>query len=302
VNQPSEDCDGSGTGQCPNGVCQPDCTYAACGNCTLDPGEQCDPPNPEICNNLVDDDGDGKLNCDDTDCTPGRTCKHAGNPTINALVSGLACAASRDCNSRCSHDLSRSCTTDAECNALSPGAFCISGAKCICPDVAPSGFQTCGGTCGPVFGCRCIHNDPARIQFARTPGQPGVLRVHGRFLFDGTMNPPADGFTFVLAKAGGIIYQGTLRPGDLVGTGSRFIFLDRGAAQGAGTRDGIYRVTVILKTIAGSVNYVFKLQAYGDFSGAASEMTSQVIAGQNTASVAGIWSPTRHGWKLTSFD
>jgi len=302
VNQSSEECDGPGTGLCPNGVCQPDCTYASCGNCTLDAGEQCDPPNREICNNLVDDDGDGKLNCDDTDCTPGRTCFHPSDPTVNALVSSLACASSPDCNGRCSHDLTRSCSGDAECRALVASSFCIAGARCLCPDVAPNGFQTCGGTCATVFGCRCIRNDPARIQFARRAGQLDTLKVHGRFQFDGTMNPPQDGFTFILANAGGIVYQGTLQPGDLIGSGNHYSFVDRGAVTGPGTRDGLYRVKVIIKTVRGVVNYVFKLQAYGHFPSASEQMTSQVIAGQNTASVSGVWTQTAHGWKLSSFD
>jgi hypothetical protein len=301
VNQPSEECDGDATGQCANGVCQPDCTFATCGNCMLDAGEQCDPPNREICNNLIDDDGDGKLNCDDTDCTPGRTCKHA-DAAVNALVSGLACASSTDCNGLCSHDLTTSCTSDAQCGALATGSFCVTGAKCTCPDTAPGGFETCGAACTPVFGCRCIHNDPARITFAKTPGGLDLYKVHGRFLFDDAMDPPADGFTILLTNAAGIIYQGTLRPGDLVGRPGSFTFTDRGAKTGTGLRDGLYKVSVRLKTVKGAVNYVFKAQAYGDLSSASAFMTTQVIAGNNTASLSAEWTRTAKGWTLISFE
>jgi hypothetical protein len=45
-------------------------TLSDCGNGMLDLGEECDPPNGEICNNLVDDDGDLLVDCDDPDCAP----------------------------------------------------------------------------------------------------------------------------------------------------------------------------------------------------------------------------------------
>jgi hypothetical protein len=36
----------------------------------IDAGEECDPPNGEICNNLVDDDADLLVDCEDPDCAP----------------------------------------------------------------------------------------------------------------------------------------------------------------------------------------------------------------------------------------
>ncbi|MFT4571523.1 MAG: putative repeat protein (TIGR01451 family), partial [Candidatus Binatia bacterium] len=39
-----------------------------CGNGVLDPGEQCDAPGLEICNNLIDDDGDLNVDCADPKC------------------------------------------------------------------------------------------------------------------------------------------------------------------------------------------------------------------------------------------
>ncbi len=302
VNQPSEECDGPATGTCTEGFCQSDCTYATCGNCNLDTGEQCDPPNGEVCDNLTDDDGDGRLNCADPDCTPGRTCIHPSNPTTNALISSLACAASSDCNFRCSHDLTTPCTTNAACSALSPGSFCINGARCLCPDLPTSGFQTCGGTCQTVSGCGCILNDPARIRFGNTPEQPGLLKIHGRFVFSGDMDPTADGFTFLLSNDAGIVYQASLLPGDLVGGKGRYKFIDPLAKQGLGIRGGLGRVTVKLKIVKGALNYVFHVQAYGDFTAASSFMTTQVIAGNDTASLAGTWTAIAKGWKLTSFE
>jgi hypothetical protein len=37
--------------------CRDDCTLIECGDGILDPGEQCDPPLEEICDNMMDDDG-----------------------------------------------------------------------------------------------------------------------------------------------------------------------------------------------------------------------------------------------------
>ena len=301
VNQPSEECDGAATGTCVTGVCQPDCTYASCGNCALDPGEQCDPPNREICDNAIDDDGDGRLNCADTDCTPGRTCKHP-DPTINALVSTWPCASAADCNGRCSHDTNVLCTNDATCSALSTGSVCVSAAKCACNDTSGAPFQTCGDACAPVFGCGCINNDPARIRFGTKPGDPGLFKMHGRFEIESPMDPPADGFTILLSNADGIVYMATLHAGDLVGGKGRFKFADPTAKHGNGTRDGLYKVVVRMKLFHGVLNYMFHLQAYGDFSAASAKMTTQVIAGDDTASLNGDWTATGKGWKLTDFE
>ena len=38
-----------------------------CGNGVIDPGENCEPPNDEDCNNGMDDDGDGRADCRDFD-------------------------------------------------------------------------------------------------------------------------------------------------------------------------------------------------------------------------------------------
>jgi len=70
----SDVCD-EGTDACVTGSNQ-----CVCGNDTQEPGEECDPSSStEDCNNLTDDDGDGKVDCRDTDCadangTPIVTC------------------------------------------------------------------------------------------------------------------------------------------------------------------------------------------------------------------------------------
>jgi cysteine-rich repeat protein len=83
IVDPGEQCD---DGNRTNGDgCEADCTLATCGNGILDAGEQCDngarngTPGDgcsslchfmEICNDLLDNDGDGLVDCEDPDCGP----------------------------------------------------------------------------------------------------------------------------------------------------------------------------------------------------------------------------------------
>ena len=46
---------------------------ATCGDGVVEGLEQCDPPNSEDCGNGFDDDGDGRVDCDDPDCPSGPT-------------------------------------------------------------------------------------------------------------------------------------------------------------------------------------------------------------------------------------
>jgi TQXA domain-containing protein len=74
-----EECDDGN--QADGDLCESNCTVASCSNGIVDQGEQCDDANQidgdgcdgachlrEICTNTADDDGDGAVDCDDTDC------------------------------------------------------------------------------------------------------------------------------------------------------------------------------------------------------------------------------------------
>lgn len=53
-----------------------DCGFNLCGNGVVNPGEECDEPTDEICNNSMDDNGNTMVDCDDPECmVPGyRSC------------------------------------------------------------------------------------------------------------------------------------------------------------------------------------------------------------------------------------
>lgn len=95
VNQPGEECDGSADSACEvPGTCFPpgnenECMCPFCGDGEVNlPGEQCDPPNAnEICNNFIDDDSDGLIDCDDVlDCPVGQETCGAFCETIMACM------------------------------------------------------------------------------------------------------------------------------------------------------------------------------------------------------------------------
>jgi hypothetical protein len=68
-----------------------DHTDQCCGDGDLDPGEQCEPPNVEDCNNGTDDDGDGRPDCRDVDCAD------PTNPLVGIVTCGLDCKVDMPC-------------------------------------------------------------------------------------------------------------------------------------------------------------------------------------------------------------
>jgi cysteine-rich repeat protein len=83
IVDPGEQCDDGN--QVNSDGCEANCTLPTCGNGILDAGEQCDDGarngtpgdgcssscrSTEICNDLLDNDGDGLVDCEDPDCGP----------------------------------------------------------------------------------------------------------------------------------------------------------------------------------------------------------------------------------------
>jgi TQXA domain-containing protein len=227
----------TGTEQCDDGnqangdACESDCTTARCGNGIVDQGEQCDDGNfddgdgcngtchlQEICTDTVDNDGDGALDCDDTDCS-----------------------------------------------------------------------------------CLQILRDPAVIRFAhrrpksfRERVRPDFFRVHGRLEPESAHDALTEGLSVMVTNTNGVIYKAHLLPGDLKQHFTTMSFVDKAAARGEGTREGLYRVK-LKRGIRNSL--VVTVEAYGDFSAATiPTMTIQIGIGDDMFFTKGAFTARKYGW------
>ena len=173
VIEPGEACDGSDPGNCPTGVCDPDCTCEdpVCGNNVLEVGEACDGSDPgncptgvcnpdctcedPVCGNNVLEVGEV---CDGTDdaacpgeCTGACECPTTcGNGVCDAGEDATICAA--DCG----------CAAPGACGVQAPdGCYCDEGCvglgdccadSCSACTIGCSLVATCGST--PTTPCR----------------------------------------------------------------------------------------------------------------------------------------------------
>jgi len=68
IIEPGEECDPpasqGGLAECNN-----DCTLAVCGDGIIEGSEECDPPDAEICDNAIDDNNNGLIDCKDPICS-----------------------------------------------------------------------------------------------------------------------------------------------------------------------------------------------------------------------------------------
>jgi hypothetical protein len=93
VNTPDEQCDGDDDEACP-GECTLGCLCpedSVCGDGDVTPPEECEPPNSEDCNNMVDDDDDGLIDCKDPDCID------PDDPTMGLITCDLNCMDDMPC-------------------------------------------------------------------------------------------------------------------------------------------------------------------------------------------------------------
>lgn len=162
------------------GRCMP---IPQCGNSVLEGTEECDPPGPGCtmgcviqeldCVNITDDDGDGLLDCSDSDCAGGPDCLPGAN------APGDACTANTDCQATGGDPLclpdglnfpggycSEFCTPDAQ---QGPGTGCTGNAYC-----APIGDGTqgiCYAGCQPGMPGTCRAGYTCGTFFAGSPQQ-----------------------------------------------------------------------------------------------------------------------------------
>jgi hypothetical protein len=272
VNQPSEQCDdGSGNSDTLPDACRTNCQLPMCGDGVTDSGEDCDaPPASELCSDRTDNDGDNDIDCEDDDCDT--TCIDGmGMPFDPPGVP--------------------KCTKHSECRAVDPDAYC-------------AGVPNCDANCGFVLACEPAGPDPSTISF--NDDGPDYYGMHILFTPRSETFPVTEGLSLLITNANGIVYQATLGPGDLEPRGSgnkRFSFRDRGAREGNGIRDGLYKVGIRYKTRDGVAVVTFKIQAYADLSAATlAHMTTQISIGNDGTFVSADWRSTGSGWRLTPAD
>jgi hypothetical protein len=127
--------------------------------------------------------------------------------------------------------------------------------------------------------------------------------IHGNFRAAKDVDFTTDRFAIILSNENGVIYQGTLVPGEFkrkVGGKGRFVFRDRAArSRGQGDADGIYRVSLRERVEQGQVYVYFRLRAFGDFSSATvPTMTTQIAAGDHVGTLTADWRKASYGWVL----
>jgi hypothetical protein len=254
-----------------NDVCANFLGGCFCGDAEVTGTEECEPPGTalgtEICNNLIDDDDDGFIDCND----------------------------STDCPAFCEHDSNIPCTRHKDCRLLLPG---------IPPKTSCIGASSgCDDNCLAVLACNAAGPDPSIIRFG-TNGGLDYFTMHASFVPQTEMSPVDEGFGFVLSNANGVIYQAQLHPGDLVQKGSsRFSYKDLAAKYGESTRDGIYQVRIKRRVKYGRLDYAFWVRIYGDFSAATDPvMLTQVTIGNDGTMVLDEWTQTPQGWLLDQDD
>jgi hypothetical protein len=278
VTEIGEECDGTDDAVCDPFGCLPPgdpeeclCDLLTCGDGLVDPnvGEECDPPQiiGEICDNRVDDDGDGLADCRDPDC-PAFCTRDASDPNEPL-------------------DLNEPCTNHRECRqTFGRDAECVSQGSC-------------GSRCVFINKCTRIDKDPGLIRFGRTPEHPDLFSIHGRFPVIRAVDPTVESFVVSLSNANGTIFEGRLFPGDMVQKGKVYVFKDKTAKKSDGIRDGLNFVKIKLKVVRGRLTLVFRVRAYGDFSSATDPlMAFRVTLGTEGGFNEAEWNKTSVGWKI----
>ena len=174
---------------------------------------------------------------------------------------------------------------------------------CVDPLNPLQSVLTCGLDCSLDSPCAIIQRDPAIVKFGEL-GRPDMLKIHGRFKLSSSIDPFAEGLSFLLANDLGDIYRATLQPGDLKADGKRYGFKDKTAREtGIGTRDGLASVRLKTMMSGGEPYLVFYIIAYGDLSAATeAKMSTQVTIGNDMGYLETEWTEQVNGWKLYAKD
>jgi hypothetical protein len=270
-----EDCDeGDANSNAPNATCRLDCTLPRCGDGVVDDGEFCDA-------------GTANSSAPNAPCRPDCTLPFCGDGILDTSRGELCDPPPKPNAENCANQL------DDDGDGL---IDCADSADC------PEMVQKCGFDCKLAM-CTPVRRDPAIIRFNSSRSGSDMFWVHGNFRAAKDVDFTTDRFAIILSNENGVIYQGTLVPGEFkrrVGGKGRFVFRDRDARSGGqGDADGIYRATLRERLEQGHIYVYFRLRAFGDFSSATvPTMTTQIAAGDHVGTLTAEWRRTGYGWVL----
>ena len=116
----------------------------ACG----DDEDPKDDPKVEICDNNKDDDGDGKVDCADTDCAAHAACKAKECQATETKCGSTCCTAGQSCDNGVCKDPQQCQSGQSPCgtNCCNAGQTCDNG-TCKDPQQCQAGETECGDDC-----------------------------------------------------------------------------------------------------------------------------------------------------------
>lgn len=188
----------------------------------------------EICNNGTDDDGDGAVDCDDTDCQGAvycnaEICDNGVDDNLNLLIDCLeaSCVGTTACTGGvCTEDLDLGTITDNPTNAY-PASFDTSTAA---DDITLPCNTTGGGeyVVGFTLGVQAW----VYVDFTQAAASDNYL---GFFFEAGSGQTCLDSNYFCFLGDGGTNYSGSLTGGTSLPPGN-YWFITEGAGTGAGSQ------------------------------------------------------------------
>ena len=128
------------------------------------------------------------------------------------------------------------------------------------------------------------------------PSNLDFLYTRTGFFADPAYDPTTSDFTITLGNANGMIYQGTLLPGDIQKNGRTFKFKDPTANRGNGIRSGIKYFSMSQRPDG---LWRFQLKAFANLATATDPtMTVHVTTGGNEYELTADWTQRGTGWTV----
>jgi hypothetical protein len=288
---PVETCDPPGSMTSPTGtLCRTDCTFCGDGILQLANGESCDDGNA-VSGCRTDKPQkplDGCLNsCQRPICDDPARIQQFDEPTTGKkdvvqvharLIADIpvdfaGSSFELEISKRlCSHDATLSCSSDADCSAVS-GSICTDRV-CAHDATTPCSADSTCDALAPGSICSLVNDTSVVFRQTLDTGIPlgNLLRWRYRN---------------VLAKTQGGIW--------FVKVQSK---MDPKRCAGGPKDDAICASSQDCPSGACVGHYVFKLKAYGDAERAVRDMQTRIIIGSDRWAVRGLWQPFPHAWKL----